>query len=448
VTAAPRDPSTEALFTDLYELTMARAYLEEGLDGTAVFQLFFRGLPDQRNYVVAYGVEDAVDAATGLRFTDEDLDYLRTLGLFPGSFLDALAELSFTGSIRAVRDGSIVFPNEPIIEIEAPIVEAQILETAVLNAVHAGSVLASKAARVVTAAAGRTVVDFGSRRAHGHDAALTAARAGYVAGLAGTSNVLAGKRFGIPVFGTMAHSYVQAHEDEAEALRAFARIFPGTTLLVDTYDTAHGVREVVRLARDMGNAFTVRAIRIDSGDLAKLAREARTILDEAGLEDVRIFVSGGLDEFAVRRLLDGGAPVDGFGVGTKMVVSEDAPDLDLAYKLVAYGGRPRIKTSPGKPIYPGRKQIYRSIENGTMTGDRIVGFGEDAPGVPLLREVARDGERIVCDEGPEAARAHCRTQRDLLPPELLVLETAEVPYEVTISESIRSVRSDLADGLP
>jgi len=448
VTAAPRDPSIEALFTDLYELTMARAYLEEGLDGTAVFQLFFRDLPPQRNYVVAYGVEDAVDTATGLRFTDDDLCYLRTLGQFPEGFLGALAETSFTGSIRAVRDGSIVFPNEPIIEIEAPIVEAQILETAVLNSIHAGSVLASKAARVVTAAAGRTAVDFGSRRAHGQDAALTAARAGYVAGLAGTSNVLAGKRFGIPVFGTMAHSYVQAHEDETEALRAFAEIFPGTTLLVDTYETIHGVRDVVRLAREMGSAFTVRAVRIDSGDLAELSRTARTILDEAGLEDVRIFVSGGLDEFAVRELIDGGAPVDGFGVGTKMVVSEDAPDLDLAYKLVEYGGRPRIKTSPGKPIYPGKKQVFRSIENGTMTGDHIMGLGEDATGVPLLRQVVRGGGRIVCDEGPEAARAHVQTQRDLLPPELLMLETSEVPYEVTISESILSVRSNLAESQP
>ncbi|MBD3367760.1 MAG: nicotinate phosphoribosyltransferase [Candidatus Eisenbacteria bacterium] len=428
---------------------MARAYLEEGLTGSAVFQLFYRDLPGNRNYIVAYGVEDALDAVEHLAFSDDDLDYLATLPAFPQSFLDVLADLRFTGSVRAVRDGTIIFPNEPIIEIEAPIVEAQILETIVLNRSHVGSVLASKAARVVSAAAGRNVVDFGSRRAHGTDAALMAARAGYVAGVAGTSNVLAGRLHGIPVVGTMAHSYVQAHDKETEALRRFAEIYPGTTLLVDTYDTLHGVREVVRLARRMGSDFTVGAVRIDSGDLIALSKETRRILDEGGLRDVSILVSGGLDEYAIRTILDAGAPVDGFGVGTKMVVSKDAPDLDLAYKLVLYQDAPRIKTSPGKPIYPGRKQVLRRIENGRMVGDRIVPAGSDTDGESLLSTVMRDGRRVGdASAGIEAARLHCREQLSLLPPELLALETAMLPYPVELSGSIRSARRALTDELP
>ena len=441
-------PFHSALFTDLYELTMARAYLHEKMGATAVFQLFFRDLPEKRNYVVAYGVEDAVRAVETFRFTEDDLEYLSSLDEFDRPFLDALRELRFTGTVRAVRDGSVVFPYEPLIEVSAPIVEAQVLETALLNRVHVGCVLASKAARVASAAGDRPVVDFGSRRAHGVDAALVAARAGYVAGLTGTSSLLAGRLYGIPVFGTMAHSYVQAHGSEPDAMRRFSELFPGTTLLVDTYDTPRGTREVVRLARVMGRDFTVRAIRIDSGDLAALAKEARTILDEGGLEGVTIFVSGGLDEYAIRDLIDRDAPVDGFGVGTKMVVSEDAPDLDLAYKLVEYDGRPRTKTSPGKPIFPGRKQVWRRERNGVFVGDRIVLEGVVEDGEPLLRPVMRDGRRVdgAC-EGIEAARAHCRNELARLPSELKSLETAASPYPVEISETIRETRSELEDRL-
>ncbi len=425
------------LFTDLYELTMARAFDEEGMDGLAVFELYFRSLPPERNFVVAAGLADALAYLEHLHFAEDDLAFLRGLGHFPEPFLDRLRRTRFTGDVYAVPEGTVVFPNEPVLQVVAPILEAQLVETYLLNQIHFQSVLASKAARVVLAAGDRKVVEFGSRRAHGADAALQAARTAYLVGAIGTSNVLAGKLYGIPTFGTMAHSYIQAHDTEAAAFEAFARLYPGTTLLVDTVDTLDGVRSVVRLARELGEAFRPKGIRLDSGDLASLAVEARRLLDAGGLPHVRIFASGGLDDRDVQRLVRAGAPIDTFGVGTKMVVSRDAPELDFSYKLVEYAGRGRTKLSTGKVIHPGRKQVFRRTEAGAMAGDTVAPHDEPAEGEPLLRPVMRGGAVLPGARIPlRAARDHAAAELARLPAPLRSLDPAPEPYPVRISRTL------------
>jgi len=439
------DPSRSALFTDLYELTMAQAYHAEGMESRAVFELFFRVMPETRNYIVAAGLESVLDAVEAFRFSESDLEYLRSLGRFSESFLERLRSLRFTGDIDAMAEGTPVFGGEPIVQVRAPIIEAQLIETLVLNQVHVQSVVAAKAARVVHAARGRNVVDFGSRRAHGYDAALKVARSSYLAGAGGTSNVLAGKLYGIPVFGTMAHSYIQAHDEEAAALGAFAGVYPEATLLVDTYDTIRGVEKVIDLAGRLGDRFRVKAIRLDSGDLGALAKRARTMLDDAGLGRVKILVSGGLDEHRIARLLDEDAPIDGFGVGTKLAVSDDATDLDMAYKLVEYDSRPRIKLSTDKTIHPGPKQVFRLTEGGEMSHDVIAATGEAPGGEPLLRPVMRAGRRLHAGPTLDQLRGETRHRLERLPSRIRSLEPADPPYEVIISERLRSLASSQRD---
>jgi nicotinate phosphoribosyltransferase len=436
------------LFTDLYELTMARAYEAEGMDQPAVFELFFRKLPAGRNFLVAAGLQDLLASLEALGLSDDELDYLRGLGLFPESFLERLKGFRFAGEVWAVPEGTIVFPNEPLVQVVAPILEAQVIETLVVNLVHFPSLAASKAARVVLAAAGREVIEFGSRRAHGAEAALWVARASYLMGAAGTSNVLAGKSYGIPVFGTMAHSYIQAHDDEAVAFEAFTEIYPETTLLVDTYDTLGGVRKVIELSRRLGARFRVRAVRLDSGDLGALAVQAREMLDAAGLNRVGIFASGGLDEHEVAGLVAAGAPIDAFGVGTKLAVSEDVPSLDMAYKLVEYAGRPRMKLSSGKATYPGRKQVFRCFEDGSMVRDVIGRHDEGLEGEPLLVPVMSGGVRLPAGRvNLEEARAHARRELGRLPGPLRSLAPAEVPYRVDVSPSLQADRDALLRAL-
>ena len=308
-----------ALFTDLYQLTMAQAYLQSGTTGSATFSLYFRSYPPDRAYYVLGGVDDALDYLESLRFTGEDLDYLESLDLFDDGFLEHLGGLRFTGNVRAMKEGSIFFAGEPVMEVTAPIIEAQIVETRLLNQFNLQTILATKASRVVHAARGRTVVDFAARRTQGAEASNKLARAAYVVGFAGTSNVLAGKMYGIPVFGTMAHSFIEAFESEEDALRAYARSFPdNSTFLVDTYDTLEGVKKAAKVASAMASGgHSLQAIRLDSGDLLDLAIRSREILDRAGHPGVRIFASGGLDEYEVDRLLREGAPIDGFGRGNQ-----------------------------------------------------------------------------------------------------------------------------------
>jgi nicotinate phosphoribosyltransferase len=439
-------PDNAALMTDLYELTMMQAYHREGLFDTAVFDLFFRKLPTNRNYLVAAGLESVLAYLENLRFGSEALAYLDSLGQFSTEFLDYLADFRFTGDVYAVPEGTPVFADEPVIEVAAPLPQAQLVETLVLNQVHHQTLMATKGARVVEAAGEAAVVDFGARRMHGVDASLKAARAFHIVGASATSNVLAGQAYGLPVAGTMAHSYIEAHDDEAAAFEAFANAYPETVLLVDTYDTLEGVRKVADLARRKGEAFRVRAIRLDSGDLGELARASRAILDDAGLDGVGIFASGSLDEYEIARLRADGAPIDGFGVGTHMGVSADTPYLDSAYKLVAYAGEPRMKLASGKTTLPGPKQVYRhSAEDGTFRGDTITAATEEAAaGSPLLHRVMRSGKREAASAPTlEAIRTHTRQALGLLPAELRNLEPAATPYPVSVSAHLRETAAAL-----
>ncbi len=428
-----------ALLTDLYQLTMLQSYLEHGVTERAAFELFARRLPDNRNFLLAAGLDDVLAYLETIRFPASGLEYLGSLGRFSTELLTYLEEFRFSGDVRAIAEGTPVFAGEPMLEVVAPLPEAQLVETFVLNQIHLQTLVASKAARVVAAAAGRDVVDFGLRHAHGADAGLKSARAAYVAGASATSDVLAGQVYGIPVAGTMAHSYVQVHDDEAAAFRHFTQTFPRTTLLVDTYDTLEGVRQVVALADELGDRFDVRAIRLDSGQLAELSRGAREILDAAGLTGVRIYASGSLDEITIAELVAQRAPIDGFGVGTLMSVSADAPYLDLAYKLVEYAGTGRMKLSAEKATVPGRKQVFRIVEGGTVVRDVVARVGEQLDGEPLLKPVMQAGERLPAGQEDLALvrrRAEAAVAR--LPPRIRALEPASPPYPVETSDALRA----------
>lgn len=442
----PRLRSASALLTDLYELSMATVYDAEGMNQEAVFELFFRELPDDRNYVLSAGQDECLRLLDGLRFTDEELEWLASLDRFPAAFLRRLRRFRFTGDVYAMPEGSVVFPFEPVIQVRAPLMEAQIIETLLLNRIHAQSVLASKAARIVRAADGRPVMDFGARKAQGSDGALNLARTAYLAGAAGTSNLEAGWRFGIPVMGTMAHSYIQAFEDETKAFERFTAQWPETTLLVDTWDTLRGVDRVIELIRrhDDGKP-PVRAIRLDSGDLLALSREARAKLDAAGLESIKIVASSSLNEYRIRKLLDAGAPIDAFGVGTEWAVSPDAPELDFAYKLAEFDGQPRMKASSGKATWPGAKQVWRHWKRGRMLGDVITARGEPGPeGTQgMLRPVIEGGELLPGTlSSLTEAREHARRQLDGLPEALHSLERVD-PYPVRVSDGLEQAKKQM-----
>jgi nicotinate phosphoribosyltransferase len=383
-----------ALHTDLYELNMAASYLRRGMEREATFSLFVRSLPPTRGFLVAAGLEASLDFLEGFRFDEEDLGYLRDGLAFPDDALEAFRELRFTGEVWAVPEGRIVFADEPILEVTAPIAIAQIVETYLLNVVTFQTTIASKAARCRLAARDRQIVDFAFRRTQGADAAMAVARATAMVGFAATSNVEAARRFGLRASGTMAHSYVESFPSEAEAFHAFAEDFPDrTTFLVDTYDTANGVRTAIQVIRDLALRDNL-AVRLDSGDLDALSRQARSILDEAGLEHVRILASGGLDEMDVDRLVQAGAPIDAFGVGTRVGVSADAPYLDSVYKLVEFDGRPVLKLSEDKATEPGRKQVFRGPA-GDVVGlrDEPAPAGAEPMLVPVMREGSRTGPR-------------------------------------------------------
>ena len=442
---AARAPHGDALFTDLYELSMLQAYWAEGMQEEAVFSLSVRELPPTRNLLVACGLEAVLDQLETLRFTEADIAWLESLGRFRADFLDWLRDFRFTGSVRAVAEGTPVFAEAPILEISAPLPEAQLVETLVMNQIHLPTVLASKAQRVVAAAGGRRVLDFGARRMHGIDAAVTGARAFYIGGVDGTSNCRAGARYGIPVAGTMAHSYIQAHDDELAAFRAFVDLYPETVLLVDTYDTLAAVRSIVAMAEEMGEAFRVRALRLDSGDIVALSREVRAMLDAAGLQTVQILASGGLDEHEIARLLDAGAALDGFGVGTDMAVARDAPSVDLVYKLADYGGEGRMKLSSGKASLPGAKQVFRRFDGDTACGDVIARAGETLEGEPLLAPVMREGRRLAPAPELEAVRAHAAAELARLPATLRGLAPAS--YSVAVSDALAGYRDAVAGNI-
>lgn len=426
------------LFIDFYELTMAQAYLSEGLTDRAAFSLYFRELPPERNFILACGQHYAAQLVSLVCFPPAQIEYLRSLELFERDFLDWLAEYHFSGDIRVLPEGTPVFPHEPLLELEAPVAEGQLLESLLMNYIGTETVLASKAVRLVIAADGRPVVDFGMRRMQGMDAALRGVRAYRTAGIAATSNVLGSQRYDLPAQGTMAHSFVQAHWDETAAFRAYTQLYPGTTLLVDTYDTLAAIDKVIALVNDEGR--DVGAVRLDSGDLSALAKAVRKKLDAAGLQHIRIIASSGLDEIKIQRLLRDGAPIDGFGVGTHMGVSADVPALDFAYKLTEYTGQPRLKCSPGKKLLPGRKQVWRHTDqNGRYQGDTIGLANESIDGEPLLIPVMHEGHRV--SPSPDLEESRLRVMRALqnLPEPLLSLEQAPSPYPVEISPHLEAL---------
>jgi nicotinate phosphoribosyltransferase len=431
---------TSALYTDLYQLTMLQAYWKEDMDAPAVFDLFVRRLRD-RNYLLACGLEQALEFLETLSFSEEAIEYLAEQEQFEDAFLDWLADFNFTGDVYAVPEGTPVFPEEPIVEVVAPIGEAQLVETFLLNQITFQTTIASKASRVVEATgigdADRLVADFGMRRTQGTDAAMKGARAMFIAGVDATSNVAAGQAYDLPITGTMAHSYIEAHDSEMEAFRAFSDLYPETILLVDTYDTLDGVRKVIDLMAET-NDVQIRGIRLDSGDLAELAHESRRLLDEAGLQDVMIFASGGLDEYTIADLLDRGAPIDGFGVGTKMGTSADQPALDSAYKLSGYAGEPRMKLSAEKSNLPGRKQVVRQYEEGLAVRDVIATEEEQISGAPLLERVMADGERTESGTARPltAIREHASARLSELPERLRALNPDVPDHEVVLSDGL------------
>ena len=432
--------STSLLLTDLYQLTMLQAYYDRGMEGTAVFEFFVRTLPERRNFLMAAGLEQVLEFLEHTRFTSEEVDWLASTGRFNAQTLTRLREWTFTGNVDAMAEGTVFFADEPILRVTAPLPEAQLVETRLINLLQLQVLVASKAARCVLAAPGSLLVDFGLRRAHGAEAGLLSARASYIAGFGGTSNVLAGNVWGIPLFGTMAHSYIQAHEREVDAFEDFARSHPrANTMLIDTYDTEEGAATLVPLARKLAaEGIAIQGVRLDSGDLGEHARRVRRLFDENGLYDVKIFASGNLDEYALRDL-HGTAPIDGYGVGTRMNTSADRPYLDCAYKLEEYAGQPRRKRSEGKATWPGRKQVYRRTNSaGRFDGDTLTLENDVQRGAPLLMPVMRGGRPLAQPVSLSTIREHATHELARLPDALRSLEPA-TPYAVTVAEPLRAL---------
>src|SRR5262245_19452861 len=439
------DQATSVLLTDLYQLNMMQAYLDRGETKTAVFEFFVRKLPRDRGFLIAAGLEQVVAFLAQLRFTLEELDWLGNTGRFGKNFLDYLADMRFTGDVHAMPEGTVFFADEPILRVTAPLPQAQLVETRVINLLQFQSMIAAKAARMVLAAPGKRIVDFGLRRAHGAEAGLMAARASYIAGFAGTATVLADKRFGIPIFGTMAHSYIQIHDDETQAFENFARARPkNLTLLIDTYDTEAAARKVVALAPRLKAAgIAVGGVRLDSGDLIALSKKVRRILDEGGLRDVTIFASGGIDENSIAAMLRAGAPIDGFGIGSSLTTSSDAPGLDCAYKLEEYAGVPRRKRSAGKATWPGRKQVWRRFQSdGRMAGDILSVEDDDHAGEPLIELVMRAGKRLEPSPTLAQIRARAAGELERLPEPLRRLEP-DGAYPVEVSDALRRLAAEV-----
>jgi len=432
------ESASGALLTDLYQLNMLQAYLDHRKTGTAVFEFFFRKLPSRRGFLIAAGLDAALEFLEALRFSTDEIEWLRRSGRFGGALLDYLAAFRFTGDVHAMPEGTVFFADEPILRITAPLPEAQLVETRLINILHFQSLIAAKAARMVLAAPGKLLVDFGLRRAHGAEAGLMAARASYLAGFAGTATLLAEKVYGIPAYGTMAHSFIQAHDDEAAAFENFARSRPrNLTLLIDTYDTDEAARKVVALApRLKADGIAIQAVRLDSGDLIALSKSVRRILDQGGLEDVTIFASGGLDEDALGAIARAGAPIDGFGIGTSLTTSSDVPALDCAYKIQEYAGVPRRKRSAGKATWPGRKQVWRRYGgDGRMAGDTISLEDDDPLGEPLIVAVMEKGRRLA--PAPSLADIRARAARNLAQlPEALRCLDSSAAYPVQIADPL------------
>jgi nicotinate phosphoribosyltransferase len=430
------------LFTDLYELTMAAGYYNRNMYESATFSLLVRPHP-KRTYFVTSGIEEVVNALSRLRFTDEELDWLNKSGRFNKGFIDYLSTLVFSGDVVAMGEGELLFANEPVLEVTASLIEAQIIETYLINTVGVATLLATKAARCKHAAAGRSVIDFSLRRTQGRHAGMTMARSSYIAGFSGTSNVLAGKWWKIPISGTMAHSFVTAFETEIEAFAAYADLFPDSSVfLIDTYDTLQGAKNAAEVGRQMKQqGHSLVGVRLDSGDMVELSKQVRRVLDEAGLPDVKIFASSGFDEFTLERLVSAGAPIDAFGVGTRMGTSADAPYLDIVYKMVRLGKRNVRKVSEGKITLAGEKQVFRkSDDHGRFMGD-IIGLRDDRfdEASPLLAPVMRKGEPVGSLPSLEESRNRFAENFKRLDDRFKKLLDPDT-YPVTISERLEELQ--------
>jgi nicotinate phosphoribosyltransferase len=443
------EPATSPLLTDLYQLTMIQAYLDHGDTGTAVFELFVRTQPARRGFLLAAGLEQALDFLETLRFSDAEIAWLERTGRFGKNLIDYLRGFRFTGDVHAMAEGTAFFANEPILRVTAPLPQAQFVESRLINIMHYQILVASKAARSVLAAPNKLLVDFGLRRAHGAEAGLMAARASYIAGFAGTATVLAGENFGIPLFGTMAHSFIEAFDDETAAFETFARARPdNVVLLLDTYDTEAAARKVVGLAPKLKAAgIAIRGVRLDSGDLITLAKSVRRILDQGGLQEVTIFVSGGLDEDSLQNFARAQAPIDGIGIGTSLTTSADVPSIDCVYKLQDYAGLPRRKRSENKATWPGRKQVWRRyVADGRMNGDVLSLDSGAAPsdtnGEPLLQLVMLHGKRIAPSLSLDEIRRHAKRELEHLPEALRRLEPG-ASYPVEVADDLIKVAADV-----
>ena len=433
------------LLTDLYQLNMMQVYLDHAETKTAVFEFFVRKLPPHRGFLIAAGLEQTLQFLENLRFSPEEIEWLASTRRFDKTLLDQLSDFRFTGDVHALPEGCIFFANEPILRITAPMPQAQLVETRVINLLHFQTLIASKAARMVLAARGKLLVDFGLRRAHGAEAGLMAARASYIAGFAGTATLLAEHEFGIPTFGTMAHSFVEAYETETSAFESFAQSRPGNlTLLIDTYDTEAAARKVVALApRLAARGIKIAAVRLDSGDLASLAHSVRRILDDGGLPHISVFASGGLDENYVAEIVQASAPIDGFGIGTSLTTSSDAPALDCAYKLQEYAGLPRRKRSSGKATWPGRKQVWRRYgQDGRLAGDILSTESDSHPGEQLIEQVMKDGRRLQPAATLDAIRARARHDLERLPESLRELEP-RTTYPVKVADALVGLAAEV-----
>ncbi len=438
------------LLTDLYELTMAQSYFAEGINSEATFSLYVREYPPDRGYLVAAGVDDALDCLEALSFDIDSIEYLRSTGIFTADFLDHLRGFRFSGSVRAMPEGSLFFANEPVLEVTGPIIDAQLAETIIMNQVQYQTLLATKSARCVDAAQGRPIADFAARRTHGSEASLKMARASYIAGFGATSNVLAARRYGIPPTGTMAHSYITSFDAEIDAFRAYSRMFPDRSiLLLDTYDTVGGAHAAVEVAREMqSDGHRLTGVRLDSGDFDALSRQVRRILNDAGLDYVRIVASGGLDEYAIDRLVSAGAPIDMFGVGTRVGVSADAPSCEIVYKMVNYKGRPVMKLSEDKASLPAAKQVFRHHDpEGVMSAD-IIGLSTETPslGEPLLVQAMQDGRRVIPPSDIGDARQRVADGLSRLPQGHRSLRQPD-HFPVSISEELSLLESEIRSRL-
>ncbi|HYM32747.1 MAG TPA: nicotinate phosphoribosyltransferase [Candidatus Cybelea sp.] len=429
------------MLTDLYQLTMLQAYWQQGMHDTAVFEFFVRRLPDKRHFLLAAGLDQVLDYLEAVCFKPDEISWLRSTGRFDPKFVDWLADFRFRGEVHAMAEGSVFFANEPILRITAALPEAQFVESRIINLLHFQTVVASKAARMVLVRPDALLIDFGLRRAHGAEAGLLAARASYLAGFAGSATLEAERIFGVPAFGTVAHSFIQAHANEREAFLSFARSWPkDVVFLIDTYDTEAAARLVVELAPELNRlGIEIRGVRLDSGDIVALAQSVRRILDRGGLADVRILASSSMDEYFMAKALEAEAPIDAFGIGTHLSTSADAPYLDCAYKLQEYAGRPRRKRSTGKATWPGRKQVYRNYDaQGQMMGDVLTVHGDPQAGEPLIRQVMREGRRLSRQEPLSDGRRHAASELARLPPDLRGVGPAK-PYPVTVASALQDL---------